>query len=383
MSAFQATGRTIHHVKIPTIVHGKTVWKKRTTGTRDPNTAKKMQRMVGELGPDELQADDVLDAVLSDRLTVPALWKLWTRTEGSPAVKLRAIRATLADFDLLQKRSGWVAEVTDRASAGTATQYDYYLGRLVEGIGVEGALPRSRVTVEAIKTFLAGLSVQTGTKRKFHAGLSTFFTYCVSIGVLERNPLREITAAPASDPRDRHLSAVEAQALADAQASPYRELSALLSGTGIDVGVALRLRVKDVDVPHREIRARGTKTHNRDRVVRVANWAWVYVARLLAGKVPTAKLFDGVTMPDARASHQDACTALGVEDYTMRDSRHSYAVRALQAGTPALQVAKQLGHKDATMVNKVYGLYEPSQRDRSHWEAVATARDADVAKEQT
>lgn len=374
MNAFKPKGRTMYEVKVPT----STGWVKRPTKTRDRNTARKMQQMVDQLGPQGLRAMDVLDAVRDCDLTIPALWDRWVATGGD----LAKVRALLADMDLLAKRAGWLAEVRTHASEDTAQHYDHYLDSLVESVGAGKALPRSRVTIEAIKSWLAALSLQTGTKRKYHAGVSSFFAYCVSVGALERNPMRDVKAPPAGKARDRHLSAEEARGLADAQPTPYREFSALLAGTGVEVSVALALTVKDIDIAHREIRARGTKSHNRDRVCRVADWAWPDIQRAIAGKMKDARLFD--TIPnrwDAQKAHDDACTAKGIRDYTMRDARHTWAVRMAKAGVPIEQIIKQLGHKDAVMALKVYGVYAPTQAERDHWERIATARDAATATE--
>lgn len=361
MNAFRQKGRTVRSVKVFT----STGWKKRTTGTRDATTAKKMQQMVDALR--EQRQFGVLDAIGARTLTVPAAWDLW-KVGGLPAILAR-----LSDVDLLTKRDGWLAEVKTHASDDTAAHYDHYLDSLV---GAGTTLPRSLVTVERLKTWLAGLSLKTGTKRKYHAGVSSFLSYCVSVGALERNPLRDVKAPPAGKARDRHLSAKEASALADAQPSPYRELSALLAGTGIEVSVALRLRVRDVDKANREVRARGTKTHNRDRVCRVAEWAWPSVLRAIAGKMPDALLFSDIPHRwAAQEQHDAACKAREIEDYTMRDARHTWAVRMAQAGVPIEQISKQLGHKDAVMALKVYGVYVPSQRERDHWEQIATAKD--------
>jgi integrase len=378
MSAFKATGRTIHHVKVPSVdERGVTTWHKRTTGTRDANTAKKMQRVVHTLGPSELAATAITDALVARTLTVPRLWSLWTTLKGDDQAKVKAILALLADADLLAKRAGWIAKVTKRASAATAEQYDRYLDKVVEAIGVNGTLPRSRTTVEALQSWLDALPNEPGTVRKHHAGVATFFAHLKAVEAIERNPMREIKPPKAPKARDRHLTAAEAMRLADAQPSPYREFSALLAGTGIEVGVALKLRVRDVDVTHREIRAKGTKTHNRDRVARVATWAWRYVERAMHGKTPETRLFGGIeSAKAAREMHDETCERLGIEDYTNRDARHSFAVRAIKAGTPPVQVSKQLGHKDATMVVKVYGNYEPTQAERDHWEQIAAAKDA-------
>jgi hypothetical protein len=64
------------------------------------------------------------------------------------------------------------------------------------------------------------------------------------------------------------------------------------------------------------------------------------------------------------------------EGYTMRDQRHTYAVRAIRAGTPAELVARQLGHVNAVLVHKVYGRFAPRQDERDRWERAAAAMHA-------
>lgn len=137
---------------------------------------------------------------------------------------------------------------------------------------------------------------------------------------------------PASDPRVNYLETDEARRLADAQPEPYRTLSALLAGTGMDVNTALELRRRDVDVETREIRARGTKTYTRDRVIRVAEWAWPYLAQRLTAKLPDARLLDGI--PD-----------------------------------------RWVARKDAVLVHRVYGRFSPKQEERDKWERIAAERD--------
>lgn len=63
-------------------------------------------------------------------------------------------------------------------------------------------------------------------------------------------------------------------------------------------------------------------------------------------------------------------------DYRQKDQRHSYCVRAIKAGTPVELVARQLGHKDAVMVLRVYGKFIPSHDERKLWEDKAVAQDA-------
>jgi hypothetical protein len=84
--------------------------------------------------------------------------------------------------------------------------------------------------------------------------------------------------------------------------------------------------------------------------------------------------------------------ALGLEGYRLHDARHHWAVRMARAGAPFELIARQLGHRDVTMVAKVYGRFKPDTEERDRWEHIAAARDEakwprgvtmDVAKEST
>jgi hypothetical protein len=201
-------------------------------------------------------------------------------------------------------------------------------------------------------------------------------------------------------PRDRHLETGDVlrliAAFADEKNEPLRHFAetqgidicdlqgfnALLNGAGVEVSVALALTVRDVHLDVKEVRAPGTKTHNRDRVIRVAEWAMPYVAACVEGRAPHEKLFP--TIRDRWIANDAFTLAIAplVEaepktfgNYWMRDARHTYAVRAIRAGTPPLVVAKQLGHVDATLVLKVYGVYAPTGAERDHWEQAASRQD--------
>jgi integrase len=195
------------------------------------------------------------------------------------------------------------------------------------------------------------------------------------IKVLTVNPCRDVPAPKARKPRVFALPLADVRRLLDVSPSEYRPLFALMYGTGIEVSVALRLTRRDVDVPHREIRAAGTKTSTRDRNVRVAEWAWPEVESTLRDKLPEARLFTVSDRSKASKTHKRACGELGLVGYRLHDTRHHWAVRAAKAGTPPEIIAAQLGHVDATMVLRVYGRFFPSIYDRDRWERIASEQD--------
>jgi integrase/recombinase XerD len=190
-----------------------------------------------------------------------------------------------------------------------------------------------------------------------------------------QSDLRSIEAPPANAPRLRYLDVRDMKRLANYQPEPFCALCALLGGTGIEKSVAVKLRRRDVDVSRKAIRAAGTKTHSHDRIVRVAEWAWPYLEERCAALRPNDLLFPSIDRWQARDAHVDGCTRAEIEDYQLRDQRHSYAVRAARAGTPAELLARQLGHANAVLVLKVYGRFMPSQQDRDTWEKLADLQD--------
>lgn len=388
MSAWVPKGRTIARVKVP---QRDGPHKACSTGTRDPNTARKMERMVEELGPKELKAWDILSAVTSRHIDLPRLWDWWVEDKRDVA----KIRARLTDTDLATSIAPWRAAVLLRASEDTADHYE----QAVKTLCVDGQLQRSSLTTARIREWLGtrtrakregkkliDVPVSTGTARKYHVALSSFLDYCRSVGLVDRDLMDGVPTPAAGAPRDRHLETAEAIALADAMDEPYRTLTALMAGTGIEVSVALALRVADINSETQEIHARGTKTKGsgpwRDRFCKVATWAWPYIEAAIAGKKRTEHLFqipgvDRWTVADATAA---ACASLEIRDYTPRDHRHSYAVRAIKAGTPIELVARQLGHANGVLCLKVYGRYVPRQEERDRWEKIAAAQD-EAAKE--
>jgi integrase len=97
------------------------------------------------------------------------------------------------------------------------------------------------------------------------------------------------------------------------------------------------------------------RPHTRDRVVRVAEWAWPYLQQHLASLTPGERLVRGLNRWQVGDAHRARLTALGLPHHRVHDSRHFYAIRAIRAGTPYELVARQLGHADIAMVAKVYG----------------------------
>jgi integrase len=341
---------------------------RKSTETSDKPTAKAIERAIRDL--EHRREWPLLNAVIEGRLTVGQLYD---------AVRHRrtdALTASLNDTDIEPLVEEWLVGHGRNVSPDTVDHYRHAVRSLI----VPGVpFPLTDFTTARLTAWIAGYPGSSGTRRKAAAAMKQFEKFLVRQHGLALRPMDNVDIPKSGAPRTRYEEASVLTALADAHEEPYRTLSALLAGSGIEVSVALGLRRRDVDVANREIRAAGTKTYCRDRVVRVADWAWGYVERRCATLLPDALLFEGIDRFSAGKAHRQACRIIGLQDYAQRDHRHSYAVRAIRAGTPPELVAKQLGHANAIMVLKVYGRFAPVQAERDHWERIASLRDQHAA----
>ena len=219
------------------------------------------------------------------------------------------------------------------------------------------------------------LPVSGSTKRKYLAAVQSFAKYLVQVGVLSSNVARDVEAPKANRPKAVEIPLADVRRIVEGAEGPYRGLFALVYGAGIEISAALACVDSDVDVQRREVRARGTKAHTRDRVVRVAEWAWPHIEKHLDSLLPGERLFRGLDRKTAGDTHRARLVALGIAHHRLHDSRHFYAIRAVRAGTPYELVARQLGHADVQMVATRYGRYAPRSDERDRWEKIAAQLD--------
>ncbi|MGI9076845.1 MAG: tyrosine-type recombinase/integrase [Gemmatimonadaceae bacterium] len=367
MMVYRRKNRTAWFVAVPT-PHG---WVKRSTGTAHKPTAIAIERMLTVLGPKGRREWDVLERVANNSLALGVLFDAYCRND------LDRLRAEQNDLDLEPHVAIWLERIREKVAPETARHYGHMVRSLV-GSGCR--FFRSRFTPDELDAWLSAYPGSRSTQRKAHAAMSGFAAYLVRARILTINPLRSVEPPPPNAPRLRYVDVPEMKRLANSQEERFGVLSALLGGSGIEVSVAVKLRRRDIDLERREVRASGTKTHARDRIVRVAEWAWEYVEDHCQGLRPNDLLFPGIDRFAASDSHREACGRLGIEGYQLRDQRHSYAVRAARAGTPAELISRQLGHANAVLVLKVYGRFMPSQQERDKWEMIATLQDLESAK---
>jgi integrase len=317
----------------------------RTLGTSDPEQIPELKAFVRWLRTKRKW--DALDLIIARKLSISDAYD--AHEAGQLAELVRERKLAAEDVDL----SPLVTEWAERANAK-------YVKQVRTLITDDKPFPASRFSRKEVSRFLAGLPVADPTRNRYRAALSVFARWLVEREVLDFNPVRDVRGFKEHDPRDKWLTTGQAQAVVNASPHAYRTLFALCYGAGVEIGAALKLTFSDVEYGAQAIHIRGSKTRWRNRFVRVEPWAWAHMwAKGLLG----GPLFPGITYDMAYDAHKAALKALGLSGYTLHDARHSFAVNALRRGVRPEVVAYQLGHRDASMVHRVYGRYIPKGED--------------------
>lgn len=325
-----------------------------STGTPDETTARRVQGFVKQMKA--RRRWDVIDALLSKRLKLAAAYDAFENNT------LEAVLADLATPDLDPLVTEW--------SKTTNAKYVKQVRSLVRS---GEAYPASRFTRNAISRHLASLACSGSTKVRYRAALSVFAGWLVEREVLGHNPVREVKAAKANPSRELYLEREQAQLLISTLPAPYSALEALMAGTGMERQAVQRLTRRDIDLDRLTVHAHGSKTPWRNRTVRITEaWTLPYLEKHLRTLLPGARVFT-VKMDRVLDQHKKASKRLDLPQTTLHDWRHTYAVNSLRDGMKPTTVARQLGHRDASLVHKVYGRFIVDERDYELTRKVTTS----------
>lgn len=233
--------------------------------------------------------------------------------------------------------------------------------------------PRSRFTSEPISKFLADLPVDNPTRNRYHTAISRFARWLVERQKIETNPVRHVDRQAENDPRELWMTWKDAERVARKCDSPVDTLILIMAGSGMEWGAASRLTVHDVDESAGTLYAKGSKNRWRRRTIHAEPFVWAALKRHTLRGI-NGELFPGIKHKPTLAAFRAAQAACQIEGHVMHDLRHTYAVNSLKAGRRPEVVAHQLGHRDASMVHRVYGRYIPAADDYSATSAATSPR---------
>jgi hypothetical protein len=345
---------------------------------------------IRSLETDDAEIKDEIEALVKRLLKKPKYLPLIDAVTSSPprlslmdlyladqSNRLDELLARLDDADLVEYLDGWEKWVNaNLGETGTAEMYRMQVSSLLEPDGDESPVfLASQLTPGRVGAWLAARKVSTGYRRKILYALFSLIGYLIEVGVYEHNPLSKIKRPKKGNKRTRWETEANDIRIVDATAEDCRSHSAFVKSTGAEVSAALAIAVREITIwPEDDelycglAHVPGTKTETRDRHdVLIEKWARPYLESALKGKHPNALVWEGLTRDRAYRQHQRACAlkAVQVKGYTLRDARHSWAVRGRKADPPVSfeAIAAQLGNTVAVVAD-VYADFKLTPKER-------------------
>jgi integrase len=181
-------------------------------------------------------------------------------------------------------------------------------------------------------------------------------------------PWRCIRRFPNVDaPRALHLSRTECRLLLEKCRPDMRRLVLAALYTGCRVTELLRMQCCHVGRDGYGVYVTAVKSH-RPRFVFLPDEGMAWFLSLSKGRDGSEPLFinDVTGRPFGKYKHlfREAVRAAGLpRGFGFHGLRHTYASQLVQAGSPILVVADQLGHANAMTVLKTYGHLSPQIRE--------------------
>jgi integrase len=161
-------------------------------------------------------------------------------------------------------------------------------------------------------------------------------------------------------PRARYLSVAECQRLLNACDPEFRILVQAALQTGARYQELARLRASDFNPDVGTVNIRKSKSA-RDRHVILTEEGHAFFKQLTAGKPGSAPLLGREWKQSAQQPPMKAaCAVARIENFSFHGLRHTHASLLVMGGAPLMVVARNLGHVDTRMVERVYGHLAPS-----------------------
>lgn len=325
----------------------------RATGYANKETAKKVATMVASLR--DRGQFVLLNAVVEGKTTLFDLYQAQVQN------KLDEMKEQIDRVEIEPFLEPWLkVRVSKGLSPASVRLYRQRMKKLLfEPVGAEPVRFADELNEGRIDNLLANLGITSGTTRQYLHEVTSFCRYLVSQGVLARNPAanRELIESPAKNTaRRRWVREDVSQALVEAADPIYRGALAGAHGSSADRGDLPRLRRRDLNLQQAYVDIDGNKkgAKRRRMAVPIERWALPYLLAACEGKEPDDLLFADLSLDAITRAHERAAAAIGLDDYWLRDGRHSYAIRAILRGAPIADVSEWMGHSSLATTYNTY-----------------------------
>lgn len=254
---------------------------------------------------------------------------------------------------------------TKHASANTVSsylrdirQFSVYLSQRL-GCGLENV---DRDIINGFLNWLTANGKSPATVSRFLASLKSFYTYCVSEGLMQNNPVYQIQVVKAEKKLPQILTGKEVELLlsqpqmTDMKGYRDKAMLELLYATGIRVSELISLDVTDVSIPGGFIKC---VSNGKLRIIpmypaaiRILNEYIHNVRPQMIADPDEPSLF--VNLSGERMSRQGFWKIIKHyqqmaqidKDITPHTLRHSFAAHLLENGADLRSIQEMLGHSD-------------------------------------
>lgn len=198
-------------------------------------------------------------------------------------------------------------------------------------------------------------------KRGAIVAVQRAFNWAAELGYIEISPVRKITKPPAQR-RDNPMTPEDYQALLSflPEGDPFRDLLVFVWHTGCRPQEARHIEARHVRLDREcvVLPKEEAKGKRYPRVIYLHGPALEIVQRLLPAR-SEGKLFRNARGTAwnkySICNRMDRLSARIGKRLAMYDARHGFATRKLVQGHDHLTVAELMGHRDGTMLARVYG----------------------------
>lgn len=247
------------------------------------------------------------------------------------------------------------AKRVEGRSEKTVERYRYLLTRLTQETGV----PLQKMTVYHIRSYCTKereRGISPNTLEGYRQVYSSFYGWISREGLIEKNPLANLTAIKQPQVVRKPFSPVELAKIEEAAASLRdRAMIAFLASTGCRVSEVCSVNRADVHFNTQRLTVTGKG--NKQRMVYLDDVTIMLIARYLEQRTDDSPaLFAGrgtgrMTPCGVRSMLKRIEAASGVENVHPHRFRRTRATTLIDKGMPIQEVAKILGHDnlDTTM----------------------------------
>jgi integrase len=288
------------------------------------------KRVREAIGPSKRQAE----LVLAKRKADIREGRYFAPTEKPLAFSVLADRY-LQEYALLHKRP----RSYERNVASTKVLNSYF-----------GAKLAARITEQDVHAFIAyrteqGRAAATVNAEIFH--LCHIFTWANKLKLTTHHPVRGVKQLKANQ-KERYLSQEEIQRILSATSGDLHDMITVALGMGMRASEVLSLDREHVNLAQGVVVLPDTKNHER----RIVPLPHEVVETLQCRPAPLREYFPGWKLHNLTQAMCKAMRSIGWTDVSFHTLRHTFASHAVMAGVDLYTLAKLLGHRNLSMVQR-------------------------------